>query len=212
MAHGVANWPGAVTLLPAMPAGGIILIGFGGLWLCLWRRPWRLAGVVAIAFGLMTIGVDRTPDVLVDGAAKLFAVRSADGRLMVSSTRVARFTSETWLRHAGQDGSEPWPREGASRDGRLLCDALGCIYRAAGQVVALVGDPRALAEDCHRATVIVSLVPVRQACPPGRTVIDRFDLWRNGGYALWLEGDRIAIQSVAQQSGRRLWSKAREKR
>ena len=212
VAHGVANWPGAVTLLPAMPAAGIILIAFGGLWLCLWRRPWRGAGVVAIGLGLTTIGVDRTPDVLVDGAGKLFAVRSADGRLMVSSTRVARFTSEQWLRHAGQAGSDAWPREGPSQDGRLLCDALGCIYRAADQVVALVRDPRALAEDCHRATVIVSLVPVRQACPPGRTIIDRFDLWRNGGHALWLEADRITIQSVAQQSGRRLWSKARSER
>ena len=74
-----------------MPATGIILIGFGGLWLCLWRRPWRVGGVAAIALGLMTITIDRMPDVLVDGAAKLFAVlRSADGRLMVSSTSYGR--------------------------------------------------------------------------------------------------------------------------
>ncbi|HRF38970.1 MAG TPA: ComEC/Rec2 family competence protein, partial [Saprospiraceae bacterium] len=34
----VAGWPGAVVLLPPMPAASLALITLGGLWLCLWRR------------------------------------------------------------------------------------------------------------------------------------------------------------------------------
>jgi len=62
---------------------------------------------------------------------------------------------------------------------------LGCLFRARGQLVALVADARALAEDCAVATVVIALAPVpRGACPGPNLVIDRFDFWRNGAYAL----------------------------
>ncbi len=62
-------------------------------------------------------------------------------------------------------------------------DALGCIYRAQGQVVALVRRPDALPEDCAMADIVVSVVPVRRRCPSPHTVIDRFDLSRVSGNA-----------------------------
>ena len=51
VAHTVAAWPGAVWLLPPMPTVGLVLVALGGLWLCLWRRAWRLAGIAGIAMG-----------------------------------------------------------------------------------------------------------------------------------------------------------------
>ncbi len=35
VAHTVSAWPGATMLLSAMPTFGIVLVAFGGLWLCL---------------------------------------------------------------------------------------------------------------------------------------------------------------------------------
>ena len=49
----VAAQPGAVTLVPAMPAAALIAIAVGGLWLCLWRSRWRFLGVAVIAGGLL---------------------------------------------------------------------------------------------------------------------------------------------------------------
>jgi competence protein ComEC len=36
-------------------------------------------------------------------------------------------------------------------------------------------------------------------------VIDRFDLWRNGAYALWLSPDGIEALSARGTSGERPW-------
>ena len=113
------------------------------------------------------------------------------------------------MRQAGQDETRPWPRRGASEDGRLVCDSLGCIYRAGGQVVALVRDPRAFTEDCRVASVVVSLVPLRRACPSAHTVIDRFDLWREGAHAIWLDAHGVRVESVARRSGKRPWTVSR---
>jgi competence protein ComEC len=68
----------------------------------------------------------------------------------------------------------------------------------------------ALAEDCTVAELVVSLVPVRRACA-GVPVIDRFDLWRNGTHAIWLEGRDPRIETVRGRQGDRPWVPRQER-
>ena len=55
-------------------------------------------------------------------------------------------------------------------------------------------------------------VPVRAGCRDAALVIDRFDLWRNGGYAVWVSDKQIEITSVRAARGDRLWSALPERR
>ena len=206
IARTVAGWPGAVELLPAMPMLGLALTAFGGLWLCLWRHAWRLLGIIPFIAGLASTPLGERADILVDGEAKIFAVRLADDELALSSTRTARYVGESWLRRNGQNASVTWPGGEAA----LRCDTSGCIYRIEGHVVALVYDERALAEDCRVADVVVSMVPVRGDCPSAKALIDRFDIWRNGAHAVYLDGEAIVIESVASRHGTRPWSTVRK--
>ncbi|MBT3395622.1 MAG: ComEC family competence protein [Alphaproteobacteria bacterium] len=57
IAETVAGWPGAAHNLPDMPTFGIVMVALGGLWLCLWRTPWRIWGVAGIGAGIMTTGM-----------------------------------------------------------------------------------------------------------------------------------------------------------
>ncbi len=212
VAETVAAWPGAVALAPAMPRIGLVAAAAGGLWLCLWRGRWRLFGIGAVAAGLATLAFVRPPDVLINGAGRLMAVRTTSGGLALSSSRISRFEAEIWLRRAGRASAAPWPREGLSPDGTLGCDRIGCILRAGGHTVALVTHRAALDEDCATATVVVSAVPVRRyRCRRPILVIDRFDLWRRGAHALWLDPDGVRVRTVAEASGRRPWSPHRDR-
>ncbi len=211
VAETVSSWPGAVSPVEALPPAGLGLVAAGGLWLCIWRRPWRLAGLVAIAAGMFSLAIVRPPDVLVSGDAKLLGVRSSEGELWVSSGRKARYTAETWARRAGVAAPRVWSTRGPEADkpqaeGQLRCDGLGCLFRARGHMVALVNDSRALAEDCAAATVVIALEPVADgACPEPELVIDRFDLWRNGAYALWLSPGGIEVRNAREVRGERPW-------
>jgi len=132
-------------------------------------------------------------------------VRAPDGGLAVSG-RADSFAAETWLRRAGEDEAVPWPR--AAGDGGtawLRCDSLGCIYRAGARRIALVSHAGALAEDCARAEIVVSRVPVRGRCRGPKVVIDRFSLWRAGAHALWLGADDVRVESVRDRLGARPW-------
>jgi competence protein ComEC len=214
-ADGVAAWPGAVTLLPAMPSWGLVAVAFGGLWLALWRSAWRLAGIALIAVGLASGLFTRTPDVLVSEAGRLLAVKAPDGALILSSRRFARFQGSAWLRQAGQPATRDWPdaaKAAGSPTPWLACDALGCIYRAKGQVVALVRDERAFGEDCRRATVVVSLQPLAGRCPSARRRLDRFDLWRAGTHAIYLSPGAVRIETVRGAQGERPWTRHPETR
>ncbi len=205
VAETVASWPGAVTLVPATSVGGLIVVALGGLWLCLWRDRRRFIGIVAIAAGLSTVAMTNPPQILIEGNGKLQAILVDDGGLLVSDARPARFARKTWSRLAGTDqGVRRWPASGSSRDGHLTCDINGCLYRHNGQIVALTRGDGALSEDCWRADAVISMAPIRAKCP-ATVVIDRFDLWRKGAHALWLEGDLINVETVNGERGRRPW-------
>ena len=152
IARTVAGWPGAVRLVPAMPAAGLALVAIGGLWLCLWQGRWRLLGAAAVALGLSGLALTRPPDTLVAADGKLMAVRVPDGGLAFSPGRGSRFTREMWLRRAGQSEPRPWPRQGSSADGALSCDGLACIYRTADRPLRFVAPrrPRGVARPARR--------------------------------------------------------------
>jgi len=98
----------------------------------------------------------------------------------------------------------------------VRCDAYGCIGRTPSNSLVAVSLRRdALAEDCATADVVVSAVPVRGQCAAPKLAIDRFDVARNGAYAVWL-GAKIRTETVQDDRGNRPWSedpwKARARR
>jgi len=207
IAERVAALPGAVSLVPATSGTVLGIITVGLLWLCIWRRRWRLIGIAPIAAGLVLAMVARGPDILVDGEARLMAARDDTGALWLSSRQRARFTGKSWLRLGGQEGSNAWPLREGTAENNMRCDALGCRQRIQDQWVAFVLDARALAEDCANADVVISVVPVRGSCPSAHTVVDRFDVWRNGSVAIWLEPGGARIASVREVRGNRPWTR-----
>jgi competence protein ComEC len=201
-ARTVAGWPGAVALVPAMPPAGIVLVSLGGLWLCLWRRPWRLGGLAAIAGGFASILLVRQPDILVSEDARLVAVSEADGSLRLSSGAANRFVGQEWLRRAGEDHRAPWQPDGTA-DSRLSCAGDDCRYRRDGREVAILRGVAGLGAACATADMVISLVPVAAGCRA--PFIDPVILARDGAHALWLGKDGVQVESVRAQQGERPW-------
>ena len=209
-AETVASWPGASLLLPAMPLWGLIAATAGGLWLCLWARPWRLAGIAGLVVAFASPFLVRPPDILVSGDARVLAVADPHGELWLSTARAQRFTSDEWLERRGQAEAKTWGRAPPEAlAGWFACDTLGCRYEREGRAVALVFSGQALLEDCWGNDLVLATLPVRGACPKGTAVIDRFSLWREGTFAIWVEAERIRWESVADWRGVRPWSPKR---
>ncbi|GEO80924.1 ComEC/Rec2 family competence protein [Pararhodospirillum oryzae] len=205
-ARGVSSWPGAQVAVPDGPAWALGLAALGGLWLCLWRQPWRWAGVPVIAAAMMVPFLTPTPDVLVGPAGKLVAVRADDGGLLVSDRRRERFARQVWTEaHGGEAGR--FPGEGTSALAPLRCDALACLYQRHGVTVALPRTAEGVVHAAGQADVVVAGAWTVPPDTPAPVIIDRPRLEREGAWALWIDKNgHVRARSVAETRGRRPWT------
>lgn len=176
----VASLPGAQVRTPAIAPACLLVIAAGMLWLCLWRRPWRLFGLPAIGLGLVLIPVlIDPPDILVAPDGRAIAVRDRSGVLRVSGARAGSYIVEQFFDEEG----------GAPEDGAVLregvnCDASACLLPDAnGDAVSHVLEPAAFAEDCRHAVVVATglIAPADCEAP---LVIDQPKLSRFGAHAI----------------------------
>ena len=215
-------WP-----VPALSAMATALIAGGLVWLCLRADRLRLLGMVPVLAGLLSPFAPR-PDVLVEDRARLLAARISAGQRLAAAPpgRAGDFALRIWLR---RDGDTASPRQARHRPG-WKCDALACRARTKADVRLLYlrdvfrerrkgpevnreHELASLAERmaglCETADVIVAAFPLRGMCAhaPARVVIDRFDVWRDGAHALFIDGDGgIRVRTVRQSLPRRPWA------
>jgi competence protein ComEC len=201
----VSHLPGAVSVVAAWPVSALIVLSFGGLWMAIWRGGWRWFGFVPLAAGLAMAFWTRPPDVIVSRDASTVAVRDASGQLVLLRAPSDAYSSADWLKRDG-DGRAPDAAVATPANG-VRCDAAGCVTRVNGMLLAAPSRPDALAEDCATAAVVISRIPTRGACTGPKLVIDRFDVARNGAYAIWL-GRTIETRSVRNERGDRPWSQS----
>ena len=205
----VAAMPGAVGHIPAFSEWAFGLMIVGGLWLCLWREPWRLLGCAAIAVGLALAPWQPRPDVLVGREGRLIAVRQPGGKLVALDSRRAKFEFARWLEH---DGDSRSVSEATDRSA-YRCDAEGCAARFLHHVVAISRRPASLVDDCVRATILVLGYPRPPACNPDGRVIDFWQLRMHGTHALYLAGrSRPKLVTVNAARGTRPWSRQPKRR
>jgi competence protein ComEC len=181
----VASLPGAEVRAPHIAPLSLLLIVAGMLWLCLWRLRWRLLGLPVIALGLASIPflVD-PPDIMVAPDGKAVAVRDPSGVVRVSGARAGSYVVEQFF----DEESDP-PEDAKTLRGGTRCDSDACLLSAAdGLTVSHVLAPIAFAEDCARATVIVTplVAPTDCAAP---LVVDATRLERYGAHAARIDSE-----------------------
>jgi competence protein ComEC len=197
----VSSWPGAVSLVPAISGLSLALIAFGGVWLCLWRRPWRYAGLLIAGIGLMLTASHARPDLLVERQGAAIAIRTPDGRLALAPGGKPGYSAVQWLLADG-DGRAA---AAAVSPSAFDCDSLGCMARLKHKTIAFLRQPAAQDDDCALADILVAPFRVAKACRSKALVIDSSDLRRDGAVALYIDGGRIRSQTVAAARGQRPW-------
>jgi len=207
-ANAVGALPGAVGYLPQIPTIAFALMLAGGMWLTLWRTRLRLLGLSLAVLGLVATPWMPRPDVLIAQKGTLVAVRDASGRLSSLPAHGAKYDLERWLEYDG-DGR---PVREAQAGSAFNCDAVGCIAHVKGATIAVARHPAAVPDDCLNADILILDDPKPADCAVPGTVVDVFDRWRNGAYALYLGRDeaspvpRVRLETVAAHRGERPWS------
>jgi competence protein ComEC len=210
LAHTAAAAPGAVAMLPTMPAPAFALIAFGGLWICLWRTGIRRWGALPVLAGALWTLSTPAPDILVTGDGRHLAVRGPSGELAILRDRAGDYVRSLLAENSGEEAEfsviEALPAAACSadlcavdlvRDGRRW----RLLATRSRHFVAIPEFARA----CAEADIVVSDRRLPRTCVPRWLKADRAFLTRSGGLAIRL-GRTASVATVAQTEGRHPWA------
>ena len=208
LAHVVADAPGAVAALPAMPVGAFGLMVAGGLWLALWRTRWRRWGMVPLALGAGWALVTPAPDLLVTGDARHLAIRT-DGGMALLRERAGDYTRAMLAENSGVDGELALlPDQRGARCSADLCmvdvDRGGRSWRVLATRSGYPVPAGELIAACARADIVVSERWLPRGCRPRWLKLDRPVVARTGGVAITF-GAVPQVATVVRAEDRHPW-------
>ncbi len=213
LAEQVASWPLAQIYLPPMPPWALFSFLAGGLWLCLWRKRWRYAGLLPIAAVFFYPLTVTQPDVFIAADAPVWAVRLSDGTMAAFGKREENFTIAQWRQHGGNPDIAYFSAKHLPEfDKDLFCDETHCLYEKGNlSIMFLMPPPKgqettsATPPACPTTTVTVAFVPM-PPCPQ-TIMIDQAALAKGGAHTLTFEkNDTVRIDTVRTKGHLRPWS------
>jgi competence protein ComEC len=168
------------------------VLSFGLAWAGLWRTRIRLAGWAFVALGLASPAFVRPPDLLMSADGRMVGLRTEDSMYVQTAGSATGFSLDSWRVLWRARLVQP-----------LGCGQAPCELRARpdGPVALLVRDDPP--QSACVAAVVVSLEPVQLHCAV--PAIDRFSVWREGAYAIWLSADGTRVLSDREERGERVW-------
>jgi competence protein ComEC len=199
----VAALPGAIGRMAAFGIGPLIAASAGIILLGLLRTPLRWSGVALLLVATVWAVSVPPPDILVSADGRNVGVRGQDGRLHLLRGSKDAFLVKEWL---AADADARTPSDASLTDG-VSCDDNGCVMqRTGGAFVALTLRSEALADDCERATLIVTARQVPAGC--AASVIGTERLRRQGAMVLRRGREGFGVEAVKTRAIDRPWSPA----
>ncbi len=185
----VSSLPGAGFRVAAMPLWGLLLIVLGGLWLCLWQRPWRRFGWLAIVAGVLSMLSVQKPIMLYDATGKVTAFADNNHQLVLMPTRGQKWLKNIWLE-----------KMLISEPDDAMNKALKQIYQGKKINKELI-DLSCGAKEC----VYRGLIRWRKN---GKIEIEGKvrDTFADGGGAVYETPQGLRVQTVRESVGHRAWN------
>lgn len=212
IAHAAAGAPGALAMLPGMPDGAYALMAAGGLWFALWKTRMRLAGLVPATAGAVWALTAPTPDMLVTGDGRHFALRTPSGEIALLRDRAGDYVRDMMAENGGVDAELPALAE--QRDARCSPDLClidiergGRRWRIAATRSGYLVPWREMMAVCRSVDIVVSDRRLPPGCEPNWLKLDRAMLAKTGGVAITL-GKTPGVRTVRKQGARHPWIEA----
>ncbi len=183
----VSNLPQAGYQVLSMPFWGLMLIVWGGLWLCLWQKKWRIWGVLPVIIGAMSVFWVKVPDMIYDASGKNVAVKDNFSNLIVMPVKSNAFIKQIWLEKTASADISDTQKLKEIYKGNLVdkqwldlsCNENMCVYK---NIISWDKKGKIWIED--------------------RLV----DTLKDGGGIVYIKNGKSEIKTIRSDIGKRLWN------
>lgn len=214
ISYWAASLPHAILRASLWPFSSFILIIVSCLFIILWKGKGKLLGIPLFFIAFWIAQASITPDILISSSHKLFLFKTDEDTLLTSSRRSDRFVLKNWEKLYGlpEKSAQILPNKGERKskedqNNNNNCGEQGCRFLIKGYKVSFSRIPYISEQECAWADILIAVDPVKDKSCHARYIIDKFDTWKFGTHAVWLKPEGIVIQSVAQTTANRPWSK-----
>jgi competence protein ComEC len=207
----VAAWPNAQIHVPPMMPWALVCAIMGVVIMCLWRGRLRWVGVLPLLIAILQPWLSAAPNLIVDESGRVVAIHDENGGVVLNTDRRDRFVRTVIKERYGASKAR-WPTSGKQASGTqnanlgLACDVTACNVTQNETSLTVAFSPDAVAEECGAVKFIVAPQMYVDACP-GTFVIDRGNLRQNGAHAIYVHDGKAKIETVADFTGDRVWSR-----
>lgn len=205
IAHWIGDTPGATQPVAVAPGSVLALIVVGGLWLALWRGPWRLAGIAGIV-GALVLWSDPPPrpDVLIGPGGRIVGVLGLEGRAL-SHDRAQSYAAKSWLRRDGDGANQAMAAE---RPGIRAAKGRLSVKLAPGREVHVLTGRRpeeAIADLCRPGAIVIARYG--RSHDGSCRYLGRAELRRSGALAIRDSPAGARIVTASEHAGDRRWTR-----
>ncbi|MBE7637560.1 DUF4131 domain-containing protein [Sneathiella sp. P13V-1] len=203
IAKWAANFDFSTLVIGSFSDITLVALVLSVLWFAVWRSWIRYAAIIGIVIGVAAQAGYQKPDLLVSNSGNTVMVVS-ENELLVSNIKTDKFDREKWKVYLGRDVK---PQQFASNpDHEMKCDPVGCVFSVKGSQIAVSYNPYSYTLDCAHSDILISNAPIGGECENPDYIIDRFDMWRNGAHALYInDKEHVIIETVNGVRGHRPW-------
>lgn len=196
-ANFISTLPLASIFVPEFTTPGFGMIILGSLILCLSITKLRYLGIPLAVLGFITLLDYQKPDIIVDGNAKIFAVKGEKDEFYLSSKVKARFSGKVWLEAHGDSEAKSLKDLNAEK-----CDRDSCLYVKNNYKVLIANNTSNY--NCEGIDLFVNLTQDLN-CANAVKSIDRNFLQKHGTTQIYLSGTQPKISSVFATTEKRAW-------
>jgi competence protein ComEC len=200
----VASYHQANLYLPSFGYFGTAFICIGFLWLILWQGYWRWMGVVSIVIAFLIPHFDVPPRILISDKMDTILIVDKNVDNLYQIGRMNRYTKSNWLGFLGvsPDVDIPtWNNGDKSISARYICDDMACFISAGNQKIGIVLNPIIFPTVCQNSDFVIAKIPIEGDLCRGKTIIDRFDIWRNGPTLITVNRGHYTVKTVRGDAG-----------
>ncbi len=95
-AHYISNLPYAVATTGYITSASLLVFTVGFCWICFWQGRKRYLGIVIMTYSVWLMYATKTPDIVIDKARDIIAIKSAKEVTIFSPYKLSSFTKLYW--------------------------------------------------------------------------------------------------------------------
>ncbi len=197
----VAALPYANGMMPQPSLIGVSLMVAGALNICLVLGTFRWLGAGLVSWGIYLGTTTHLPNILIEDRASNVAIHDDAGNYVLADANKGKFGAEKWLQSNGQIET----MEASAARAGWTCAETMCFSDLASMSVSYIHEPTDAEWECPPTAIIITDFPLREKCAEAKLKIDRFDVWKFGAHAIFIDGNEARIETAKGEQGDRPW-------